>query len=113
MSVLRGFVIIIGAGLLGAVVGGVGGFLVGTYAPGYFRSQFPGQAMQPWFNPVEVGTVLALWQGAVVGLIVGSVVVLAVSWQNSSHKPLDVSLPIPEIAPEARVEGEGITEARR
>jgi hypothetical protein len=86
MTVKRAFAIIIASALCFAVGGAAIGYTIGVTTPGYYRAVFA-SGKEPWFQPTHVGFGLGLTQGLIAGVIVGSVVVLAVSWYNS-HKHL-------------------------
>ncbi len=82
MTVLRGFVITIASGLALAVIGGVLGYAMGTFAPDYYRIVFripPGIEL----DPVQAGFGLGLTQGLLAGLFIGLVNVVAVAWYRS------------------------------
>jgi hypothetical protein len=93
MTVARGFLIIALSGIAFATGGGLIGYLLGVFAPAYYRGVF-GNGRQPWFDPVEVGLGLGITQGAICGVIAGAVVVLAVAWYNSRRNALDVHFPL-------------------
>ena len=82
MTVLRGLVITIASGLIGAIAGAGIGCAVGKYAPDYYRTVF---RIPPTvdLDPIQTGIGLGLTQGLGAGLVVGLVVVLAVAWHNS------------------------------
>jgi hypothetical protein len=82
MNVLRGFVITVASGLAFAVIGGVLGYVIGAFAPDYYRVVFripPGIQL----DPAEVGFGLGLTQGLVAGLFIGLVIVVSVAWYRS------------------------------
>lgn len=85
MTVGRGFAIVVASSACAGAVGGLIGFVLGRYAPGYYWAVF-GSGADPWFNPVQVGTGLGITQGLVAGLIVGSVVVLASARSEARHR---------------------------
>ena len=76
MSIFRGFAIIFIFVVSFAVVGGLLGFGLGVGVPSYYRTVVVG-GDDPDFNPVLVGLGLGIPQGAVSGLVIGSVLVLA------------------------------------
>jgi hypothetical protein len=82
MGIMRGFGIILisatGFGIAGCLVG----YLLASFAPGYYRSVCYG-GNSPSFDPVAVGVGLGLTHGMTAGLIVGAVVVVAVAWSRS------------------------------
>jgi hypothetical protein len=82
MSILRAFLTIIASAIGFGLGGWLIGYMLGTNAPGYYRSVFR-NGSDPAFDPVAVGAGLGLTQGIVAGLIVGAVVVLAVAWYRS------------------------------
>ena len=68
----------VGLGLSGCLIG----YLLGRFAPGYYRAVFR-NGNDPQFDPVEVGIGLGLTQGIAAGLAVRALVVLAVAWYRS------------------------------
>ncbi len=82
MTVMRGFVITISAGLTFALMGGLAGSALGWIAPDYYRIVF---RMPPdiSFNSVHLGLGLGVTQGFGAGLVVGLAIVLIVAWFNS------------------------------
>lgn len=94
MTVLRGFAITIGSGLVFAVLGAVLGFTLGRIAPDYYRTVFrmpPGVAL-------DVGQT-GLGLGMTQGLAAGLVIVVTVAWSESrktaaaSSEPQRVEVP--------------------
>ena len=80
-----------GGGLLGALLG----WALGRFAPGYYRTVFPGAARDPLFDPVEVGVGLGVTQGAVLGFVGSLVVVLGVLWfQRRSERKYQAAFPV-------------------
>ena len=92
MTIARGFLIVVLSGLGFAIGGGLIGYTLALVAPAYYRGVFS-SGREPWFDPVQVGLGLGITQGAVCGVIVGSVVVLAVAWYNSRPSAPQVHLP--------------------
>src|SRR4051812_18099111 len=92
MTVARGFLIIVLSGLAFAAGGGLTGYTLAVLLPAYYRGVFRG-GREPGFDPVAVGLGLGVTQGAVCGVLVGAVVVLAVAWYNSRRGTLAVHLP--------------------
>jgi hypothetical protein len=76
LSITRGLVTIIACGVGFALAGGLLGFTLGAYAPAYYRAVFFG-GDEPGFNPVQAGLGLGTSQGAICGVVVGCVAVLA------------------------------------
>jgi hypothetical protein len=85
MTIVRGFAVVIASAVVGALAGVGVGYSLGAVAPAYYRGVFP-NGNSPEFDPVQVGIGLGLTQGAVAGLVVGCVVVLAVAWYNSRRQ---------------------------
>jgi hypothetical protein len=56
------------------------GYLVGLFAPGYYRAVLSGGG-QPDFNPIDVGIGLGCSQGLMLGVVVGAVVAVVVAWR--------------------------------
>lgn len=82
MTIFRGFAITLASGLVFALVGAGLGFLLGTYAPDYYRIVFnipPGFPLEP----AQAGLGLGLTQGLGGGLIIGLVIVVTVAWFNA------------------------------
>ncbi len=71
---------------LGAVGGGFIGREIAVHYPGYYRSMFPTAVTRPFFDCVEVGVGTGIGQGAVAGLVVGGVLVLASAIAKRPHK---------------------------
>ncbi len=65
--------------LLFAGTGAAGGFLLGEFAPEYYRTVFYG-GRDPGFDPVSKGVMLRLVQGTTAGLIVGLAIIAIVCW---------------------------------
>jgi len=82
MKVFRGFVITVGSGLAFALIGGLIGYAMGTFAPDYYRVVFHNPP-QGDLNPAHAGLGLGLTQGLVAGLVVGLVIVVTVEWYKS------------------------------
>jgi predicted ribosomally synthesized peptide with SipW-like signal peptide len=82
MSVLRGFVITLISGISFAVIGAVAGYLLGSFAPDYYRVMFrvPPDVS---FNVSHAGLGLGVTQGFAAGCVVGLVIVVTVAWYNS------------------------------
>jgi hypothetical protein len=91
MTLTRGFLIIVLSGVTFAAGGGLLGYALGVLAPGYYRGVFP-SGREPGFDPVAAGLGLGISQGMICGVVVGSIVVLAVAWYNSRRGSLDVRL---------------------
>lgn len=93
MTIARGFAIII-ASAVGFGSGGAAiGYALARMAPSYYRGVFS-NGESPGFDPVQVGLGLGVSQGTVAGLLVGSVVVLAVALsglRRPKKEPLDLA----------------------
>jgi hypothetical protein len=89
MTVLRGFTIIGVSACASGIIGALIGLLLGTFAPGYYRTVFR-YGDSPDFSAVQVGAGLGLSQGLIAGLIIGCVVVLAVTWYRI-RRPVEPS----------------------
>jgi len=77
---MRSVLTIIGLMVLLGIAGGLLGMLMGFAIPEYYRTMFPLAAERSSFSPVQVGLGLGATQGAGVGLLIGCVSVLAVSF---------------------------------
>ena len=75
VGMMRGFLIVLCSGAVGALLGLVFGSLLGSVAPDYYRAVFG----NPNLNPIQVGVGLGLTQGLGTGIVVGCVVLLAVA----------------------------------
>lgn len=64
-----------------AGAGATGGYLLGEFAPGYYRTVFHG-GREPGFDPVGQGVMLGLWQGIAAGFLVGVALVAIVCWRK-------------------------------
>ena len=82
MTVVRGFVITIVSGLAFGLLGASMGFLLGKFAPDYYRTVFRIPPEVP-IDPAQAGLGLGVTQGLAAGLIIGLVIVVSVAWYNS------------------------------
>src|SRR5262245_39308220 len=85
MTVRRGLGIVFFTALVCGLVGAGVGWVLGAYAPNYYRVVFGLRPGDP-FAPVELGVGLGVTQGLIAGLLVGCVVVLSVAWYNSRRQ---------------------------
>ncbi|MCA9030028.1 MAG: hypothetical protein KDA69_19270 [Planctomycetaceae bacterium] len=81
MNIKRGFQIIGLTAVAFAVIGGLLGYLIGTYVPGYYETVF---TLPEDVNIVTLGTVLGMTQGLVAGLVLGAIVVVCTTWYEVS-----------------------------
>ncbi len=95
MSIGRGLPFVATCALVFGAAGAVIGLVLGNVAPGYYRAVFR-NGLDPAFRPEHVGLGLGSTQGAVCGVVVGSVFVLA-----SSRASRGRGNPVPE-APRPR-----------
>ena len=79
----NGLWIIIGSTLFFAFAGALSGWLLGLLAPDYYRVTLDFADDR---NAASVGLGLGVTQGAVAGIVVGAVVVLAAAWYKSRIK---------------------------
>ena len=63
------------------LIGGLLGYLIGTYVPGYYETVF---TLPEDVNIVTLGTVLGMTQGLVAGLVLGAIVVVCTTWYEVS-----------------------------
>lgn len=82
MSIGRGLAVVATCAIVFGVAGAAIGLVLGNVAPGYYRAVFR-NGLDPAFRPEQVGLGLGSTQGAVCGVVVGSVLVLA--WSRASH----------------------------
>jgi hypothetical protein len=82
MTVVRGFIITAASGVVGGLLGTGIGYLLGRFAPDYYRAVFrlPPSAD---LDPIQAGVGLGLTQGLGAGLVVGLGIVLVVAWYRS------------------------------
>ncbi|RLS55140.1 MAG: hypothetical protein DWH91_09995 [Planctomycetota bacterium] len=88
MTITKGLGTVMGTGFGFGAMGAFVGFLIGKYAPDFYRVAFSGVNPPP-FDPPVLGLALGLVQGLMVGIGVGLIVVLAVTWSEKR-------LPVPE-----------------
>lgn len=81
MTLKKALLIIVGLTAVSGALGCLGGFLLGTFNPGYYRGVF-GAGDRPDFDPVAVGMGLGLSQWAAGGLAVGVVLVVVLTWYD-------------------------------
>ncbi|HVX15814.1 MAG TPA: hypothetical protein VHC22_31820 [Pirellulales bacterium] len=80
-SAARAVLVVVGCTIACAAIGTSAGYLLGSFAPGYYRSVFRnGDA--PGFDPVEVGIGLGLTQGLALGFIAGVIIVVVLMRQR-------------------------------
>lgn len=81
MTVIRGFVIVILSGLVFGGAGACIGWLLAVLAPDFYRAIFrmpPGSAI----DPVQVGVGVGLVNGVMIGLGLGTIIVIITTWWN-------------------------------
>jgi hypothetical protein len=81
MTVLRGFAITLFSGLFFGVGGAAVGYALGRWTPDFYRTVFR-IPIGSTVDPIEVGLGLGLSNGGIIGLGIGLVIVLAVTWSN-------------------------------
>jgi hypothetical protein len=81
MSIIKALTTVAGTAIVSATIGTAVGYCLGAYVPGAYRSMFP-HGVDPRFNPVEVGIGLGCAQGLIAGVVIGLVVVCAVTWHE-------------------------------
>jgi hypothetical protein len=91
MTAAKGFLIVVLSAVAFGIGGGLIGYSLGVFAPAYYRGVYR-SGQEAWFDPVQMGLGLGISQGAVCGVIIGCVVVLAVAWYSSRRSVLDVSV---------------------
>ncbi len=78
MSIGRGLAVVATCAIVFGAAGAAIGMVLGNVVPGYYRAVFR-NGLDPAFRPEQVGGGLGSTQGAVCGVVVGSVLVLASS----------------------------------
>ena len=86
MSVVRAIAIVAGCGMFFGTAGGLLGFILGSFAPDYYRGVF-NAVDKAEFYPIQVGVGLGLSQGLIGGLIIECVVIMVVA--VSKQRPQD------------------------
>src|SRR5436190_1968579 len=76
MNRARSLITVVVSSLVFSFLGGVAGFALGTFAPGYYRGVFA-SGSDPTFKPVEVGLGLGISQGLMGGALIGVLLVFA------------------------------------
>lgn len=91
MTLGTGFAIVVVSTILFSLSGGGLGFALGRFAPSYYRTVYPTGRVD---DPVQLGIGLGTTQGAIAGVIVGCVIVMAVaiSSRRSGGKPAPVEM---------------------
>ena len=89
MTWRKGIAIVAGTtaaiGLLGLTIG----FLIGRFAPGYYRAVFP-RVDDARFDPVALGVGLGLTQGTAAGVALGLTIVVVIAWFKLRERRLFV-----------------------
>ncbi|MFW6159258.1 MAG: hypothetical protein ACOC8E_07875 [Planctomycetota bacterium] len=63
------------------VAGGIVGFLLGAYAPGYYRQVFG--ALDEGVQPTEFGLGLGVTRGLIWGPVIGVLLVAIIAWKET------------------------------
>jgi hypothetical protein len=79
MTTMKALATVAGTAVGCATLGTTIGYCLGVYVPGAYRAMFP-HGVDPRFDPVEVGIGLGCVQGLIAGVVIGLVVVSAVTW---------------------------------
>lgn len=82
MTLKRAIIIVVLAGVIFSGIGGAVGWLLGTFAPEYYRTVFYG-GEDPDFDPVQMGTSLGLMQGMIAGIVIAALVIGLLIWRDS------------------------------
>ncbi len=64
------------------LLGGLSGFAIGKFLPGYYRTIFSA-GKDPGFDPAVMGLGQGLTQGMVAGIVVGIIIVAIVEFRKS------------------------------
>lgn len=81
MTVQKATATVLFATIAFAAIGATVGYLLGRFAPNYYRGVFTG-GDSPTFDPVQVGFGQGLTQGITGGVVVGLLIVVIVTWQE-------------------------------
>jgi len=73
---------VVGFGIALAGIGTYIGYAIGTFIPDYYRTVFIG-GEEPGFKPVDVGIGLGCSEGLMVGVVIGAVFALILTWRRS------------------------------
>jgi hypothetical protein len=79
MDLVKAFFVVITSTILCTIIGGLLGWGVGTYAPGYYRAAFV-RGRDPDFDPVHVGLGCGINAGVFTGVVLGIAIVAILSW---------------------------------
>jgi hypothetical protein len=112
MTIFRCFLIIVLSCVAFAGAGLAIGYGLAVFAPSYYRSVFV-HGREPGFDPMGVGIGLGLTQGAVCGVIVGCVIVLATAWYKACHSPRAAEFPPSFSQPSGFRQNDRISEAEQ
>jgi len=82
MTLKRAIIIVVLAGIVCSGIGGAIGWLLGIFAPEYYRTVFSG-GEDPGFDPVQMGLSLGLMQGLIAGLVIAGGVIGLLIWRDS------------------------------
>lgn len=83
VALARAILVVAVCTIVGASIGTGAGYVLGRFAPGYYRSMF-GQGNAPGFDPVQMGIGLGLTQGIALGFIAGIVIIIA--WMRQGRR---------------------------
>ena len=82
MTAIRGYLITMATGIVGAGFGWLLGYGVACFAPYYYVTIFDLPEDHTASDLIELGTGLGLLQGLGAGLVVGLVIVCVVAWYD-------------------------------
>ncbi|MGV3720781.1 MAG: hypothetical protein ACO1SX_07710 [Actinomycetota bacterium] len=82
VSLGRGIAAVVICAVCFSLLGGMAGYLIGAFAPGYYRGVFA-NGSDPSFDPVQVGIGQGVTQGLVGGVFVGLIIVALAAWHDA------------------------------
>ncbi len=84
MTAAKAIVTVAGCALIGTIIGGMVGYLLGTYAPDFIAALFP--RSRPESSYVQIAVGLGTVNGGFIGVGVGVVIMAILAWHQSRMK---------------------------